>query len=276
MWDYSGWANYHALQTSISRRFENGIQFSAFYVFSKTLTTNSTDGAGAGGGGNDTTSGLPASNKDLIRQYDYSLADYDRPHNFVFNFIYQTPRVASGVLGYLVNDWQLSGIYRYSSGRPYKVGFSIPGHRQREPDRQRRQPGRAHRAHLRSGQRLQRRSVQAARHECFAPPQPAASVSSPAASSCTPATNNLDLSLVEDDPDRQDGPHGGPPRRLQRAQPHPVHGRQRDRQLPQPDGSDDHQPALRLGREPGERQRLRLDQRRGQPRRFQLVTRLTF
>ena len=37
---------------------------------------------------------------DLIRQYDYSYADYDRPHNVVFNFIYQTPKVASGVLGY--------------------------------------------------------------------------------------------------------------------------------------------------------------------------------
>jgi hypothetical protein len=44
----------------------------------------------------------------------------------VVNFIYQTPKVASGALGMLANDWQLSGVFRWSSGRPYTVGYSIP------------------------------------------------------------------------------------------------------------------------------------------------------
>ena len=117
MWDNTGWANYHALQTSLTRRFENGVMFSVFYVWSKALTVNSTD----------QSPGIPNATKEQIKQYDYSYADYDRPQNFVANFIYQTPKKASGVLGYLVNDWQLSGIFRYSSGRPYTVGFSIPG-----------------------------------------------------------------------------------------------------------------------------------------------------
>ena len=196
MWDYSGWANYHALQTSISRRFENGIQFSAFYVFSKTLTTNSTDGAGAGGGGNDTTSGLPASNRDLIRQYDYSLADFDRPHNFVFNFIYQTPRVASGALGYLVNDWQLSGIYRYSSGRPYKVGFSIPGIGNANLTGNDGNPGARIVLTCDPGSGSSGDPYKQLDTSCFAPPQQGSvGLESGRFFVHAPATNNLDLSL---------------------------------------------------------------------------------
>ncbi len=40
LYDYSGFSNYQSLQTSLSRRFENGLMFSVFYVWSKTLTTN--------------------------------------------------------------------------------------------------------------------------------------------------------------------------------------------------------------------------------------------
>jgi hypothetical protein len=117
MWDYSGYSNYNALQTSLMRRFENGIAFSTFYVWSKALGINSTD----------FSAGVPNLSAAETRRHDYSYLDYDRPHNFVVNFIYQTPKVASGPLAFAVNDWQLSGIYRWTSGRPYEVGFSIPG-----------------------------------------------------------------------------------------------------------------------------------------------------
>jgi hypothetical protein len=118
MWDYSGWSNYHSLQTSIQRRFDNGLMFTAFYVWSKALTTNGTD----------FSSGIPNATEAQIKQYDYSYADYDRPHNFVLNFIYQTPKLAHGGAGYLLNDWQLSGVYRYSSGRPYAINYTIAGY----------------------------------------------------------------------------------------------------------------------------------------------------
>jgi hypothetical protein len=117
MWDYSGYGNYHALQTSLNRRFDNGIMFGVFYVWSKALTINNDDFA----------TGLPHATEEEIRRVDYGLANYDRPHNFVVNFIYQTPKFASGALGTLANDWQISGIYRWTSGRPYPVTFSIPG-----------------------------------------------------------------------------------------------------------------------------------------------------
>ncbi len=37
MWDYSGYSNYHSLQTGINRRYDNGFMFSFFYVWSKAL-----------------------------------------------------------------------------------------------------------------------------------------------------------------------------------------------------------------------------------------------
>ncbi len=118
MYDYTGWGNYHSLQASLQRRFENGLMFSVFYVWSKNLTVNNDDFSG----------GVPyAGDEAKIKQYDYSYSQWDRPHNFVVNFIYQTPKVAEGALGVIANNWQLSGIYRWSSGRPYTVGYSIPG-----------------------------------------------------------------------------------------------------------------------------------------------------
>jgi hypothetical protein len=46
----------------------------------------------------------------------------------VLNAIYQTPTVTSRkALGVLANNWQISGVYRWTSGRPYTVDFTIPG-----------------------------------------------------------------------------------------------------------------------------------------------------
>jgi hypothetical protein len=117
MWDYTGWGNYNALQAGITRRFDKGFMVSAFYVWSKALTVNN----------DDFTAGLPNASEDDIKRLDYSYASYDRPNNFVLNFIYQTPKVGSGVLGAIANDWQISGVYRWTSGPPYRVGYSIPG-----------------------------------------------------------------------------------------------------------------------------------------------------
>ena len=118
MWDYSGYANYNSLQTSVTRRFDAGFMFSAFWVWSKALGINSTD----------FSAGVPNQSEAETRALDYSYLDYDRPHNFTVNWIYQTPVVTtSKLVGVLANEWQISGVYRWTSGRPYGVGFSIPG-----------------------------------------------------------------------------------------------------------------------------------------------------
>jgi hypothetical protein len=43
MWDYSGYADYKALQTSMTRRFDRGFMVSGFWVWSKAQGINSTD-----------------------------------------------------------------------------------------------------------------------------------------------------------------------------------------------------------------------------------------
>jgi hypothetical protein len=118
MLDYSGYANYHALQTGVNRRFDNGLMVSAFYVWSKALGIGSTD----------FQIGSPNLSEAETRRLDYSYLNFDRPHNFVANFIYQLRQVTSKRgLGFIANDWQLSGVYRWTSGAPYAVNFSIPG-----------------------------------------------------------------------------------------------------------------------------------------------------
>jgi hypothetical protein len=116
-WQATAESNYHALQTGINRRFDNGLMFSVFYVWSKSLGTGNTDWS----------TRYPYSTDEENRRVNYSYTEYDRPHNFVVNFVYQTPKVASGALGLLANEWQISGIYRWTSGRPYGIGWSIPG-----------------------------------------------------------------------------------------------------------------------------------------------------
>ena len=118
MWQNTAYANYHALQAALNRRFDNGLMFSVFYVWSKTLGTNSTDW----------NTRVPYSSDAENTKANYSYTDADRPHNFVFNFVYQTPKKAKGALGLLVNEWQISGIYRYVSGRPYGISYSVPGY----------------------------------------------------------------------------------------------------------------------------------------------------
>ena len=118
MWDYSGYSDYKGLQTSVTRRFDRGLMLSGFWSWSKAQGINSTDFA----------AGVPNLSPEETRRLDYSLLDYDRTHNITINAIYQTPRATDRPgLGLLANDWQVSGVYRWTSGRPYTVNFSIPG-----------------------------------------------------------------------------------------------------------------------------------------------------
>jgi hypothetical protein len=119
MWGFTGYSNYHAMQTGLTRRFDKGYMFSAFYVWSKSLGTGNTDWS----------TRYPYSDKATNDRVNYSYTEYDRPHNFVLNAIYQVPKVVdNGIAAVLVNDWQLSGIYRWNSGRPYSIGNSISGY----------------------------------------------------------------------------------------------------------------------------------------------------
>ncbi|MGE0100882.1 MAG: carboxypeptidase regulatory-like domain-containing protein [Blastocatellales bacterium] len=108
-------SNFHSMQLSLNRRFSRGILISANYTWSKALGITSGDESG----------GVRIDGNDRI---NYGRQDFDRTHNLVFNWVYELPKFTSNrLIGYAANNWQLSGIYRYTSGSPYTVTCNIVG-----------------------------------------------------------------------------------------------------------------------------------------------------
>lgn len=108
-------SNFHSMQVSVNRRFSKGVLISANYTFGKALGITSGDESG----------GVRIDGNDRI---NYGRQDFDRTHNLVFNWVYQLPDlIRNRYLGFFANDWQLAGIYRYTSGSPYSVACNING-----------------------------------------------------------------------------------------------------------------------------------------------------
>ena len=149
-------------------------------------------------------------------------SDYDRPHNFVINAIYQVPKlVENKAAGILINDWQLSGVYRWNS-RP-----AVHRRRRRSrastsraaPTSARASWSPATRAAARAATRTSSSTPPASRRRASA-----ARVTSRRASSCTcRPINNVDMSHLEELPALQADEVRDPRRRVQRAEPHAVH-----------------------------------------------------
>jgi len=116
MIEYTAFSNYHALQASLNRQFDRGLLLGITYTWSKALGLVT----------DDFSTGRPDGDE-ANRRANYSYLGFDRPHNFVVSCVYQTPRVAKGVVGVLANGWQISGLYRWTSGTPYPITFNIPG-----------------------------------------------------------------------------------------------------------------------------------------------------
>ncbi|MGH7186578.1 MAG: hypothetical protein ACREIB_09930, partial [Pseudomonadota bacterium] len=111
----------HSLQMAVNRRFRRGLLLGMNYTWSKALGVQTNDLPGIAGFG--------APRIDLNeRRANYGPLDFNRPHNFNVNWVYELPRFTDNkAAAYAINNWQVSGIYRYQTGAPYNVGFSIPG-----------------------------------------------------------------------------------------------------------------------------------------------------
>ena len=114
-------SNYHSLQTSLNRRFSKGLLLGVNYAWAKALGTQFQDLPGINSFGAPRIDGNQ-------RAANYAPQDFDRRHNFNVNWVYQLPRATDNhMLGHALNNWQLSGIYRYQSGAPYNISYTIPG-----------------------------------------------------------------------------------------------------------------------------------------------------
>lgn len=113
-------SNYHSMQISAQRRYTKGLLVGVNYTWSKVLGTQSNDLPGINGFG--------APHILDNRRANYGPLDFDRRNNFNANWVWDLPKATDNKsLGYLLNGWQLSGIYRYLSGGPYNVFVNIPG-----------------------------------------------------------------------------------------------------------------------------------------------------
>ena len=106
-------SNYHSFQLSVNRRFASRLQYGVSYTWSKSLDYNSDDAA-------------TVSNIIPVRVWNYGLSSFDRAHVLKVNWLYDLPNAVerNNPLRWVVNDWQVSGIYTASTGAPAGIGFS--------------------------------------------------------------------------------------------------------------------------------------------------------
>ena len=126
-----GHSVYHSLQTSLRRRFAQGVQFQIAYTYSKTLDDNSSIF-----NGNDTSNGEPVMNT-FNRLQDRGRADFDIPHSFSSNFTVELPFGSgkpfgaglTGAADKILSGWGVGGIVTLASGQPFSVvlGFDQAG-----------------------------------------------------------------------------------------------------------------------------------------------------
>ncbi|MDX2150881.1 MAG: carboxypeptidase regulatory-like domain-containing protein [Bryobacteraceae bacterium] len=108
-------SNYHSLQTTVEKRFTNGLQFQVNYTWS-TFISESDDILG--GQANRTLPAVPFNLK-----LDKGRSGYDQPHRLVANYIYQFPNWFSSrkAMNRLMGGWQIAGVTTLSQGTPYTI-----------------------------------------------------------------------------------------------------------------------------------------------------------
>jgi carboxypeptidase family protein len=124
-------ANYHAMQVNFRHPMSHGLQFDFNYTFSKSIDISSDAtriGAWGGLGGQIINSWDPNAMR--------AVSDYDAKHQFNANWITELPfgkgkligGNANGFLDAVIGGWQLSGLFRLTSGLPFNVfgGFNWP------------------------------------------------------------------------------------------------------------------------------------------------------
>jgi hypothetical protein len=125
-WSSIGNSSYHALQLSLRKQSSHGVQFDLNYTFSKSIDiTSAASRVGFNGG----ILGSQLSNAFSLRQHR-AVSDFDVRHQINANWIAELPfgrgkpfaGDAHGVMDALVGGWQLSGLFRWTSGYPFSVG----------------------------------------------------------------------------------------------------------------------------------------------------------
>jgi outer membrane receptor protein involved in Fe transport len=118
-------SEYHALYTSINKRFSNGLQFGAAYTFSSLYSD----------GDESLALGFTASSPQVPQDYanidaEWSRSAFDRPHRLVVNWLYEVPWFQGGwaqnaVMRQIFDDWQLAGVAQFQAGQPFTITTGV-------------------------------------------------------------------------------------------------------------------------------------------------------
>jgi hypothetical protein len=112
-----GNGTYHGLEMSLHQRLRNGLEMRAAYTWSKSIDNAPEE--------------LSSNSGNAPNGLNYGAwrgpSDFDIPQHVVASFVYALPAghghkmFSSGWTSYVLGDWNLSGVYTFSSGRPFTV-----------------------------------------------------------------------------------------------------------------------------------------------------------
>ncbi|HEY1966211.1 MAG TPA: hypothetical protein VGG59_14825, partial [Acidobacteriaceae bacterium] len=128
-----GSVSYNALQSSLQKRFTNGLTFLLSYTFAKTIgSVDSNDGPTAGAE-NAIYAGSFA--QDYYNpKGERAVTSSDIPHVVSLSYTYELPLGHgkrflnhNGVVDKVVGGWSVSGLHQYQSGRPIHIEYDATG-----------------------------------------------------------------------------------------------------------------------------------------------------
>ena len=112
----TGKSQYHAMEFVLERRFSRGLQARFGYTFSR-LDNNGAESAQG-------VEGINGGVQDPSDPLAWQLSADDTPHVFLTGFTWEVPGASkwtSPVSRALLAGWNISGIFRYESGRPLNI-----------------------------------------------------------------------------------------------------------------------------------------------------------
>jgi hypothetical protein len=112
-----GNGTYHGLETSLHQRFRNGLEMRFAWTWSKSI--------------DDTPEELSSSSGSAPNGLNYSAwrgpSDFDIPQHVVASYVYEMPvgrghrLLPNGWASWVLGNWTMSGVYTFSSGRPFTI-----------------------------------------------------------------------------------------------------------------------------------------------------------
>lgn len=119
----NGWRTYHSVQFSLNRRFANGLSFG----FSDTWSLS--DHQSTALRFDHTADGRAVVRADQVDANRLLGTAVDQAHLLRANFVWDMPDLrgessAARAIGWIVNGWQVAGVWTGRSGSPYAVGYS--------------------------------------------------------------------------------------------------------------------------------------------------------